>query len=107
MSANPTTQTQEQQLTLVVASEEADQPQYDPTIGEYVARTLAGYEVFGQTRAECLGRLVQANDQAVRHWQKSPEDRPEWECGCVLPEQHCSACDAAARQVYGADEIPF
>ena len=39
----------------------AMEPTFDEALGEYVAQTLVGCEVYGQTRAACDERLREAN----------------------------------------------
>lgn len=43
----------------------------------------------------------------IREKVKSWNDLPPYGCGCILPGQHCPDCEAAAREVYGGDELPF
>jgi len=51
--------------------------EFDPELDQYVAETLAGYEVYGQTHTECALRLGEANrvhrDHASRNGKTEQE----------------------------------
>jgi len=44
----------------------AMEPTFDETIGEWVAVTLTGCEVYGQTRMDCEDHLREANRVVVK-----------------------------------------
>jgi hypothetical protein len=61
---------------------------YDPQLGEYVAETLAGYEVYGNTHTECALRLGEANRVHREHEQRNaePEAAGKLEQECIVLE---------------------
>lgn len=65
------------------------EPYYDSKIGEWVAVTLSGSEVFGATRKACYERLRYANETYAAHARHSPEDLV-LDDGCT-----CDGADAA------------
>lgn len=56
-------------------SKEQYYPRFDRGLGQWVATSLAGAEVYGRTEQECWDRLMEHNDVYIDHWFKSPEDR--------------------------------
>ena len=45
----------------------SSEPRFDEKLGEYVAETRTGAEVYGQTWQQCYDRLCEANRVAIEH----------------------------------------
>ena len=52
------------------------EPAFDRDLGQYVAVTIVDSEVYGLTWTECLERLIGANETALAHAAKCPDDDP-------------------------------
>jgi len=70
------------------------EPQYDPTIGQYVALTVTGSEVYGNTWTDCLRRLQGANECAIDHADRNPME-PDWRQLAQDAEPTSQVADAA------------
>ena len=69
---------------------QATEPQFDAEMGQFIAITITGLEVYGETWTECAERLFGANDTAVAHAMRDPMG-----LDCSLGP--CAKCDALTR----------